>query len=676
MISPIWLDLLDEAAQLCAGYGRQDLAGRLRRQRATLLDPKLRVVLIGEPKQGKSQLINALVNAPACPVGDGVTTEMCTVVHHAAEPAAALVHTPAGATGAGAANQPGGRTPVPVAELASRISAGQAAGPGGGPVHAEVGMPRELLAAGLVLVDTPAAAGGDPGAETDPQWLLATQADVVILVTDATRELSATELALLQQASREHAVVLVALTKIDIVPHWRQVAESNRAHLADAGVPAALLPVSAALRLQAAQANDRAINAESGFPELIARLLRYLRGKPDVLAPPAAGLLVSNTVQQLAAPLRAQLSATGSSEPLARLQQAQRSLDGLRRRATRWQNALGDELTDLLSDVEYDLRDRTRQILREAEDAFEAADPSRTWEDYQAWLERSLTEAAEANFAWLVERCEHAAGRIADHFAQYGVTEPPAWREELPRALQERLPAIEQPTLERFTLVQKVFTGLRGSYLGVLLFGLATTFVAGMPLLNPISVGAGVLFAGKSIFDESKQYLKRRQAAAKAASQRHIDTAFLRLSKEYKDIARRVQRILRDYYTTRSEQIHDDIVRSLRTAKEAADADAVERDQRQREIQQRIRRLSALYERAQTLTRVRSMLAADSLAAGGTSVGAESADSMTPGGGAGSPDGGAESPRNEPSAGGAPSADWRPQQGSRGGTLTGRGARA
>ena len=39
-------------------------------------------------------------------------------------------------------------------------------------------------------------------------------------------------------------------------------------------------------------------------------------------------------------------------------------LDELRRCTTRWQYALADEVADLVSDIEYDLRERTRAILR------------------------------------------------------------------------------------------------------------------------------------------------------------------------------------------------------------------------------------------------------------------------------------------------------------------------
>jgi GTP-binding protein EngB required for normal cell division len=601
-MTAIWLDVLDETSRLCAAHGRSDLVHSVRRKRAQLLDPGLRVLVVGEPKQGKSQLINALINAPVCPVGDGLTTTVPTVVRHAAEPCAALVRTAAPVPGRPAADAPE-RLPLPVDKAAARISGGVVSGPGvGGTTHVEIGVPRGLLAGGLTLVDTPGADGPDQARATNAFAAL-TRPDAVLLVSDATRELSVAELNLLLQMAQSHANVIVVQTKIDMVPDWRTVADRNRQHLASAGVPAALIPVSAALRLQAARTDDKLVNAESRFPDLIARLLRDQGSKPEMLARAAVALLSRTVIEQLAAPLRAELTAAQSgdtSAAMARLRAAQREVDELRRCATRWQNSLNDEMGDLLSDIEYDLRDRTRKILRQVDEAFETADPQSGWDTFQEWLEENLVEAAEANYVWLAQRCDWIAGRVAAHFARYGQDALPDWSVRVPDDLAERVPVLEQPRIERFTPTQKVVTALRGSYGGVLMFGLATS-LAGMPLINVVSLGAGALFGGKSIRDESKSLLKRRQAAVRVAAQRHVDDFFLRLNKDCRDTARRVQRMLRDHFAALTEELQEAIVASLRTAKQSADADQAERDQRHRQLELQMKRLAVLYEQAQRL---------------------------------------------------------------------------
>ncbi|MBQ1047358.1 dynamin family protein [Micromonospora sp. C51] len=604
----IWLDALDDIARTCQEHGRGDLLQAVRLKRAHLLDPTLTVLVVGEPNQGKSQLVNAIVNAPVCPVGDGTTTVLPTVLRHAEVASATVVQTPLTRPGTPPAADPPAvqRTPVPTDQIAAGVGGSTGRLPGGGPAYIEIGLPRALLGAGVVLVDMPG--GGDVAATGAgaPVAALA-RADTVLLVTDSTRDLSVNELNMLLHLTRSHSNVAVVQTKTDLVPDWRAVADRNRRHLADAGVPAPLIPVSAALRLHAAATSDHALNAESGFPALIALLRRHLAAKPDTLARAAVVLTARSVVEQLAAPLRAELTDQRSAEesaPMARLHAAQREVDELRRCATRWQNTLTDEMADLISDIEHDLRDRTRQILRMVDEAFETADPLVAWDAVAQWLEESLVEAAAANRRWLVQRCDWIARRVAESFARYGHGSLPPWPLTAAAEYGAPVPELERPNVDRFTVGQKVFTGMKGSYGGLLMFGLALT-LAGMPMINPISIGAGALFGGKSIRDEGKQLLRRRQATVKAAVQRHVDDFFIQVSKDSRDAARRAQRVLRDHFAALTDELQTAIIESLRSAKEAADTDAATRERRQREIQQRMIRLAELYEQAQQVTAAR-----------------------------------------------------------------------
>ncbi|WP_433533018.1 dynamin family protein [Micromonospora sp. CA-263727] len=606
MIAGIWLDALDDIARTCQEHGRGDLLQAVRLKRAHLLDPALTVLVVGEPNQGKSQLVNAIVNAPVCPVGDGRTTVLPTVLRHAEVATATVVQTPPATPGSVAVPAAVERTAVPTEQIAAGVAGTTGRRPGAGPAYVEIGLPRALLGAGMVLVDMPGSGELAATGATTPVAAL-TRADTVLLVSDSTRDLSVAELNMLLHLTRSHANVIVVQTKTDLVPDWRTVADRNRRHLADAGVPATLIAVSAALRLRAAATDDHALNAESGFPPLIARLRRDLAGKPDVLARATVVLTARTVVEQLAAPLRAELESQRADEesgPMARLHAAQREADELRRCATRWQNTLNDEMADLLSDVEYDLRDRTRHILGTVDEAFETADPLVAWDTVQEWLERSLVEAAEANRQWLVQRCDWVARRVADAFTRYGHGALPPWPLAVPAEHGEPLPEMERPSVDRFTVSQKVITGMKGSYGGLLMFGLALT-LAGMPMINPISIGAGALFGGKSIRDEGRQLLRRRQATVKAAVQRHVDDFFVRVTKDSRDAARQAQRLLRDHFSALTEELQAGIVESLRNAKQAADTDAAAREQRHREIRQRMTRLAALYEQAQQVAAAR-----------------------------------------------------------------------
>ena len=62
------LSVVDLGRQATTAYARPDLSARLATTRKRLSDPAFHVFVIGEFKQGKSSLVNALLNAPVCPV--------------------------------------------------------------------------------------------------------------------------------------------------------------------------------------------------------------------------------------------------------------------------------------------------------------------------------------------------------------------------------------------------------------------------------------------------------------------------------------------------------------------------------------------------------------------------------------------------------------------------------
>ncbi|MEQ0562384.1 dynamin family protein [Amycolatopsis sp. NEAU-NG30] len=578
MTAPAWLEVLNETLDACRTHGRADLAERLRRRRDAPAG-QTRLGVLGFPKQGKGYLLNAVLNAPVCAVGDAPTPAVPTEIAYSAEPAATLV---------GRSRE---RIPVAVERLPGELGAR----PAGTLTRVEVGVPRELLSAGLVLVDTPPV--GDPRSPRTAAALdLLAEADAVILVSDATAPLTAAELALARHVRTWCPHVVLALTKIDACPGWRAVAEKNRSMLAETGIDAAVLPVSAVVRQAAAKAGDPELNARSGFPELLAWIAEQAARPPEQSRALLAAVGVRAAAAELVESLRDRVEAAGQDAGLgqaALLQRAQRRADDLRRQNTRWQNLLSDEIADLMADVEYDLRERTRKIVTTIDQTFDEGDPVKVWDDFAAWLDEALTEAVETNYSWLTERAQWTAQAVAACFgAQYDNALP-----ELPLdgSGAEHLDDVRRPKIEKFKIGQQAFTGLRGSYGGVLMFGLITSLPwLGLPLINPVSLGAGAAFAVKTIRDEGGMRLQRRQAVAKQAAQRHVDDVFLRYSKEFRDAIRVVQRRLRDHFTGLAEELADELTRERETIL----AGTAERERRTGHIRREIDRLAALHSRA------------------------------------------------------------------------------
>jgi hypothetical protein len=330
--------------------------------------------------------------------------------------------------------------------------------------------------------------------------------------------------------------------------------------------------------------------------------------KPDRLAPRSIAVLTSTALAGLITSLRGELGADRAADSprtagmLARVDAASRRLDDLRHQATLCQTALSDDIADLVSDVEYDLRDRTRQILRELDRALEHADPLTCWDQLADWLAGRLAEAAEANFGWLMDRADWIVRKVTRSLPA-STGHPPLSAREAIGALDEILPeldATDPPNLEPFSIGQKAFTAMRGSYGGLLMFGLITS-LAGMPLINGISLAAGATFGGKSIRDEADMRCKRRQAAARSTAQRQLDDFFLAFSKETRDAVRDLQRGLRNQITELSRHLLQRAAEDVNAAREAARAEAVERDSSDREVRAALTQLLTLHRRIETL---------------------------------------------------------------------------
>src|ERR1700759_5796543 len=97
------IQAVELAVKAATAYQRPDLAARARQALQRLQNPRVRVLVVGEFKQGKSMLVNALLNAPICPIDDDISTSVPTVVRYAESPSVTLVRRARPAGGGGAA---------------------------------------------------------------------------------------------------------------------------------------------------------------------------------------------------------------------------------------------------------------------------------------------------------------------------------------------------------------------------------------------------------------------------------------------------------------------------------------------------------------------------------------------------------------------------------------------
>ncbi len=530
---------------------------------------------------------------------------MPTVVQFAEDPVLTVVRQHDGADGP--VEQRTTRSDVPLPELSEAVAAhvSESHNPGNRQKlhHVEVGVPRHLLQAGLEIVDTPGVGGLNSVHGAATMSALPT-ADAVLLVSDASQEYTAPELEFLSRAVRLCPNVACVLTKTDLYPEWRRIAELDRGHLRTAGVDAELIAVSSQVRWQAVTTGDLDLNAESGFAELEEYLVRRVLGQADLLSRRSTVHDVLAVTDQICDSLRAERAAR--SDP-ARAQEIVRELTGaqgraaaLKERSARWQHTLNDGVTDLNADIDHDLRDRMREVTRLAEEEIDGGgDPTRTWEQLTTWVQQQVASAASANFVWATERARWLARQVATHFDDQREAVLPALRTEASAALG----AVREMKVregESFSFGQQALTGLRGGYIGVLMFGFIGTIV-GLSLLNPFSIGAGLLLGGKTISDERRRVVTRRQAEAKTVVRRYVDDVTFQVGKDSRDMLRGVQRDLRDHFTDLAEQLTRSLKESLTATERSATASKEDRVRRIAEIDTELARLETLQARVGTL---------------------------------------------------------------------------
>jgi hypothetical protein len=597
--------LIERAIALAQVCERPDLHRRLRQAKARADSPAVRVLVVGEPKQGKSSLVNALVGAPVCPVADDVATVVPTVVRAGDTPRAALlVATGADDPGPGSDvdDLPTERVPVPIEQVAARVT-------GAGTerlVQAEVELPRRLLDGGLELVDT-AGVGGVGMVRALRTVDLLPSAAAVVLVSDASQEFTAPEMAFLEQARALCPTVVCVLTKTDACPQWRAVADLDRAHLAARGIDAPVLPVSAALAQLAVQHRDRELHEESGIAELVTHLRQEVVGRAETLTRRSLVHDLTAVTEHLSLALRSELAIledpAGRDELLRGLEEAKAAADDLRRRSSRWQLVLGDGVTDLMSDIEFDLRDRSRVVTREAEEAIDAQDPGPAWPEIAEWLDRRVAAAVADSYVWAEQRSEWLAERVIEQFARDGGAAVPALSVGAAGDALEGL--VDVPLIDdgAMTLRERTLIGLRGSYTGVLMTGLVTS-LAGMAIINPVSLAAGVLLGRKAYNDDKEQRRQRRQAEAKTVVRRHLDEVVFQVGKHLKDRLRTVQRTLRDLITDTAEEMSRSLADAVAAAQRSTKEATAERDARIRALRLRLEQLDRLAADVRALDRV------------------------------------------------------------------------
>jgi replication fork clamp-binding protein CrfC len=591
------LELIDHTVAIAELNDRNDLVQRLARARARIIDPRIRVVIAGQLKQGKSQLLNALLNLPVARVGDDEATVVITIVSYSDPPSAQLV------VAAGPNGEPA-TVHIPIDDINTDLRRAPQAG-SREVLRVEVGVPSPLLQGGLAFIDTPGVGGhGQP--HLSATLGLLPDADAVLMVSDTSQELTEPEMWFIRQAHRICPVGVLVATKTDLYPHWRDIVKTNAGHLQRARVPMPVIPVSSLLRSHAVTLDDKELNEESNFPAIVKFLSEKVLSRETDRVRDAILVEIRSAAEHLMMSVGSELAVINDPGLRDRLgddleRRKREALDALEQTAL-WQQTLNDGFTDLSTDVDHDMRARFRSLTEAIERQIDCCDPTRHWAEIGNDVEDAVATAVGDNFVWAYQRAEALADDVAGSFAAAGLdsVRSPELSARAMGAEFGRLKTLSELESKPAGKGQKVVTGLRGSYGGVVMIGMLSS-VAGLGLFNPLSVGAGLLLGRMAYKEDKENRLLRARAEAKTNVRRFVDDVSFVVGKESRDRLKTIHRRLRDHYRDIANEITRSLNESLQSTVAAAHVQGAERDNKVRELERQLNILNQVTDNADKL---------------------------------------------------------------------------
>ncbi|MET4430058.1 MULTISPECIES: dynamin-like GTPase family protein [unclassified Mycolicibacterium] len=590
-------ELIDHSIKIATTNDRGDLVDRLARARERINDPQIRVVIAGQLKQGKSQLLNSLLNVPVARVGDDETTVLATVVSYGETASAKLI------VARGDGEEPEAIS-IPPTEVQTDLRRAPQAG-GREVLRVEVTAPSPLLRNGLAFVDTPGVGGhGQP--HLSATLGLLPDADAMLMISDASQEFTEPEMTFIRQAVEICPLATILATKIDLYPHWREIVAANEAHLQRAGVTVPVTPVSSVLRSHAISLNDKELNEESNFPALVKFLSERVLSRENDRVRDQVLAEVRSAAEHLTMAIESELSAINDPGERERLtadleRRKQEAQDALAQSAL-WQQVLTDGIADLTADVDHDMRARFRAITQHTEQVIDGCDPTHHWAEIGGELEDAIATAVGDNFVWAYQRADALAQEVARNFeeAGLGAVEMPNVDARQIGASFGEFKSLARLEAKPIKAGHKVVTGMRGSYGGVLMFGMLTSF-AGLGMFNPLSLGAGLVLGRKAYKEDMENRMMRVRNEAKVNMRRFVDDVSFVVSKESRDRLKGVQRQLRDHYRDIANQATRSLNESLQATLSAAKLEENERNTRVAELERQLNILRQVTEHSVNL---------------------------------------------------------------------------
>jgi hypothetical protein len=587
-----------ELVKVLNRLGRTDLAGRATAAAARLDRPGTIVCVVGEFKQGKSSLVNAMLGQQVCPVDDDLATSAITLVRYGEESSAVVRRR--GEDGTAQAVQ------VALEDLGEWVS--EVGNPGNAKQveRVDISVNSPLLKQGLVVVDTPGMGGLGAGHAAATLAFLPF-ADGLVLVSDGSAELSAPEVDFLKRATELCPTVLFTQAKADLYPASGQIRDLNAGHLARMGagdVP--IVVTSSAVRDEALSRRDRDLNTRSGVPELVQLL-------GDRIVGPAKASALQRSIgdaRAITALVRADLEherailgdRAAAERAIAQLDAAKQRLEHLRGPGARWSTLVSDRVTDLSNDVTFAFRGGMRTVSRNMDELIEGLQTGEAWDDMVRDLQTDVADEVTGAFVRIEEGRATVRAEVVEMLGEEdlgaGILGSAAAGFDVEELWQGK--GLDGTTAEsgRKKAFGTGLTAVRGAQGGVMMFGMMAQFLpkaAGALLAtNPVLLGIGAVFGGLGLAEDRKRKVAGRRQAARTQVRQFLDDVQFEVGNQISAQVREAQRSLRDEFTERLGELQRTYTEAAKRAQEDVARTEQERTHRAAELEALLAPLGAV----------------------------------------------------------------------------------
>ncbi len=371
---------LSELGEVASLLGAKTLKERIDRDLVKKLEQdRFHLVVVGEFNHGKSTFVNALLGENALAVGVTPTTAAIHHLKYAEVPEATVVYTS------------GKREPLPFEDVKKFAVGGGASADEVD--FLEIGYPAPLLQERVLLVDTPGV--NDLSLQrADITYSYVPRADAVLFLLDAGQILKESERVFLEEkllkGSRDKIVFVI--TKWDLLDEAerKEALAYARAKLGDLVKGPVVFPVSAETALAGKQ-------AESGFPELLGHLTRFLaeeRGRILLDNALGEGLAVGSLLEKGVAAKRRSL-AMATDELERRIKVLEEDLAGQTSTIEQRRMKIREEIVGIKTGARKDLERFVDDTIRQLPNVIDAAKPGELRQYLPGFLEDTFRRWAE-----------------------------------------------------------------------------------------------------------------------------------------------------------------------------------------------------------------------------------------------------------------------------------------